>query len=54
MKKILWTDDEAFKRDGKVNTQNLLLECRKQKLRDIRRAKYSRTDNWGRQSTSET
>jgi hypothetical protein len=53
MKKILWTDDEAFKRNEKVNTQILLLEFRKQKLRD-RRARYSRTDNCGRQSTSET
>jgi len=53
MKKTPWTGDGAFKRNGKANTQNLLLEGKKPKLRDRRRATYSRTDKGGRQNTSE-
>jgi hypothetical protein len=49
--KTLWTDEETFKRNGIVNRQNLLLECRTAKLRDRRRAWYSRIDSLGRQST---
>jgi len=44
MTKTLWTGDGAFKRNGKADTQNLLLERRKPKLRDRRTATYSRTD----------
>jgi hypothetical protein len=56
MKKTLWTGDEALERNGKANTQNLLLECRKPNICDRRRAtySYSRTDKMGRQNTSET